>query len=98
MTIVSVLRLNVREGAGEELARLYDELEVFEHSRRSGGFRSGRLLRPLREGDPYLVIAEWERAEDYQAWLDNPVRAELGTHLGPLLADDVAGGELFEEV
>jgi heme-degrading monooxygenase HmoA len=96
--IVSVLRLHVRADAGAELARLYDELEVFEHARRSGGFRGGRLLRPLEVGAPFLVVAEWDTAQDYQGWLDSPVRAELGTRLEPLLTDDVAGGELFEEV
>jgi heme-degrading monooxygenase HmoA len=98
VTVVSVLRLNVRDGAGGDLARLYDELEVFEHARQSGGFRSGRLLRPLVDGTPYLVVAEWESAEAYQGWLDNPVRAELGQQLEPLLAGEVAAAELFEEV
>jgi heme-degrading monooxygenase HmoA len=98
MTVVSVLRLNLRSGAGPELARMFDELEIFEHSRRSGGFRGGRLLRPLAEGGPYLVVADWESAEAYQGWLDNPVRAELGAQLEPLLADEVTSGELYEEV
>jgi heme-degrading monooxygenase HmoA len=98
VTIVSVLSLSVRDGAGAELARMYDELEVFEHAQRSGGFRGGRLLRPLEDDGPYLVVAEWESAEAYQGWLDNPVRAELGQQLEPLLSDDVVAGRLFEEV
>lgn len=98
MSVVSVLRLSVRDGAGAELERLYDELEVFERARRSGGFRGGRLLRPLAAVGTYLVVAEWDNAEAYQGWLTNPVRAELGLRLEPLLAGDVAAGELFEEV
>lgn len=98
MTVVSILRLNVREGAGEELARKFAELEVFEHSRRSGGFRGGRLLRPLEGDGPYTVVAEWDNEESYQRWLDNPVRAELGEQLEPLIADEVASGELYQEV
>ena len=97
MTIVSVLRLNVRVGAGEELERLYDDLRIFELARSSGGFRGGRLLRAVGDG-PYLVVAEWESAEAYQGWLDNPVRAEVGQHLLPLIDGDVPAGELFEEV
>ena len=46
----------------------------------------------------YVVVAEWEDAQAYQGWLDNPVRDELGAQLEPLLAVDVAPGELFEEV
>ena len=95
MTIVSVLRLPARAGA--DLAAAFAELEIFEHSRRSGGFLGGRLLRSL-EVDGYLVVAEWEDAEAYQGWLDNPVRADVGAQLEPLLTDDVASGELFEEV
>lgn len=97
MTIVSVLRLVPREGAADALARAFEEHEIFEHSRRSGGFLGGRLLRPLN-GDAFLVVAEWETAADYQGWLDNPVRAELGAHLEPLVTDDAPVGELFEEV
>ena len=95
MTIVSVLRLPARKGA--DLAAAFAELEIFEHSYRSGGFLRGRLLRSL-EGGGYLVVAEWEDAEAYQSWLDNPMRSELGVQLDPLLTDDVTAGELFEEV
>jgi heme-degrading monooxygenase HmoA len=95
MTIVSVLRLPARAGA--DLAAAFAELEIFEHSRQSGGFLGGRLLRAL-EGGGYLVVAEWADAKAYQGWLDNPMRAELGAQLEPLLTDDVAPGELFEEV
>jgi heme-degrading monooxygenase HmoA len=98
MTVVSVLRLRVREGAGPELVRRFAELEIFEHSRRGGGFRGGRLLRPLTGDGAYLVVAEWDSAAAYRGWLDNPVRAELGEQLEPLIDGEVASGELFEEV
>jgi len=97
LSIVSILRLLPRPGAGDELARRFGALEIFEHSRRSGGFLGGRLLRPL-EGDAFVVVAEWESDADYRHWLDNPVRAELGAELEPLLDADVAAGELYEEV
>jgi heme-degrading monooxygenase HmoA len=98
VTVVSVLRLPVRPGAGDALARVFRELEIFERSRESGGFRSGRLLRPLAEDEPFLVLAEWDDAGSYRRWLDNPVREQLRSGLEPLLADDVAGGVLYEEV
>jgi heme-degrading monooxygenase HmoA len=97
VSVVSVLRLSVREDAGPELERLYEELSIFDRARESGGFSGGRLLRPLDDG-PYLVVAEWDNARAYQRWLDNPVRADLGQHIEPLLAGDVPVGELFEEV
>ena len=39
MTVVSVLRLAARCGA--DVPTAFAELEIFEHSRRSGGFRGG---------------------------------------------------------
>jgi heme-degrading monooxygenase HmoA len=95
LTVVSVLRLHERDGA--DLAAAFAQLEVFEHSRRSGGFLGGRLLRSVDDSG-YLVVAEWEDADAYRAWLDNPVRLELGAQLELLLTEDVAPGELFEEV
>jgi heme-degrading monooxygenase HmoA len=96
--VVSVLSLAVRPGAEDDLVRAFDEQDVFGHSRRSGGFLGGRVLRPLEPGEPLLVIAEWDGPESYQGWLDNPVRAELSAAIAPLLADQVVPGKLYEEV
>jgi heme-degrading monooxygenase HmoA len=87
--VVSVLELPVLAGCEQAVIAFYGEREVFEHARRSGGFRAGRLLEPSEQGTPFLVIAEWDDAEAYQRWLDNPVRDELGRGLAPLL-DGVA--------
>jgi quinol monooxygenase YgiN len=95
MTVVSVLRLHARPGA--DVAAAFADLEIFEHSRQSGGFLGGRLLRAL-DGDGFLVLAEWRDAAAYQGWLDNPIRPELGAQLEPWLTDDVTPGEIFEEV
>ena len=97
MSVVSVLRLLPRPGAADELARRFGALEIFDHSRRSGGFLGGRLLRPLEDG-AFVVVAEWETEEDYRRWLDNPVRSELGAQLEALLDAEVAHGQLYEEV
>jgi heme-degrading monooxygenase HmoA len=86
--VVSVLELDVLPGSEQAVARAYDELEIFERSRESGGFRTGRLLEASEPGRPMLVIAEWDDAESYQRWLSNPVREELGDHLEPMLSGD----------
>jgi hypothetical protein len=98
-----VLELRVLLGREQAVIAFYGEHEVFEHARRSGGFRSGRLLEPREQGAPFLVVAEWEDAEAYQRWLDNPVRAELGLGLAPHLesvaADDPpARGDVYRQV
>jgi heme-degrading monooxygenase HmoA len=96
MTVVSVLRLRVRPGKETELVSAFAELRIFERSRESGGFLGGRLLCPIG-GGPFLVIAEWETASDYQGWLDNPAREEIGGRLEHLVDEDVQAGELYEE-
>jgi heme-degrading monooxygenase HmoA len=96
--VVSVLTLAVKPGAADELVRAFAEEDVFGHSRRSGGFVGGRLLRPLEPGGPFVVIAEWDDPESYQGWLDNPIRGRLSAALEPLLAESVVPGRLYEEV
>jgi len=96
--VVSVLTLRVLPGSEPALIGFYAEQEVFEHARRSGGFRHGRLLAPREAGTPFLVIAEWDDAAAYERWLENPVREELGRGLAPLLAEEPARGQLYEQV
>jgi heme-degrading monooxygenase HmoA len=98
MGVVSVLGIRVRPGAEAEFMRSFLDLAVFDHARRSGGFRGGRVLRPLADGEPFLVVADWDDAASYQGWLDNPMRAELNAKIEPLVAESVPGGGLYEEV
>ena len=95
--VVSVLHIATRPGAEDELVRAFAEQDVFGHSRRSGGFVGGRLLRPLTPGEPFVVIAEWDGPDAYQRWLDNPIRDQLSAALAPLLAEHVVPGRLYEE-
>lgn len=97
MTVVSVLRLPIRTGHEEEFLRVFTELDIFTHPRRSGGLRSGRLLRPLDVEEPFLVIAEWEDPDAYEGWLENPVREQLRERLGPVVSCDVKAGTFYEE-
>lgn len=85
MSVVSVLRLPVHAGAEARLEAAFTSLRIFERARESGGFRNGRLLRPVLAGEPFLVVAEWDDAAAYQGWLDNPVRAELAAQREPLI-------------
>jgi heme-degrading monooxygenase HmoA len=95
--VVSVLAIAAKSGAEDDLVRAFAEHDVFDHARRSGGFVTGRLLRPLTPGEPFFVIAEWESAESYQGWMDSPVRARLSAVLEPLLVERVAPGGLYED-
>ncbi len=35
------------------------------------GFVSFRLLRPTKEGDPYIVLTIWESHEHFKAWTES---------------------------
>jgi heme-degrading monooxygenase HmoA len=98
VSVVSVLRIVVSPGVEDDFVREFRELGVFDHSARSGGFVDGRLLRPLGAGEPFVVIAEWEDAPSYEAWLANPVREELKEKLDRLVAEDVPHGGLYVDV
>lgn len=87
----SVLRIPVRGDAANEFADTFRRLRVFEHAGRQPGFRAARLLRPIAEGEPFVVLAEWDSLEAYDGWLENPVREQLAVELEPLLAGDMAG-------
>jgi heme-degrading monooxygenase HmoA len=95
--VISVLELHVLPGSEQAVARAYTELGVFERARESGGFRSGRLLEPMEPGRPMLVIAEWDGPDDYDRWLSNPVREDLGDHLEPLMTGDPTVLGVFHE-
>jgi heme-degrading monooxygenase HmoA len=87
----SILRIPVRAGAEDLFAQTFKDLEVFDHASRIDGFRGGRVFRPLAVGEPFVVVAEWDRPDAYQAWLQAPVRDELARAMDPLLAGEMAG-------
>ncbi len=97
MTVTSVLAMAVKEGAEEAFVQAFRDLAVLDEARRSGGLVSGRLLRPLVPGRPFLVGAQWESAEAYERWLASPRRAELAAGLEPFLADEVSEGSLYAD-
>ena len=39
---------------------------------RMPGFRGMYVLRPQKEGDPYLVVSHWESEADFRAWVQSP--------------------------
>lgn len=39
---------------------------------RMPGFLGMYVLRPQREGDPYLVVSHWESEAHFRAWLRSP--------------------------
>lgn len=51
------------------------------------GFRSRELIRVVDGAGSFVVLSEWDSAEDYQAWRDSLTRAHVyGEELSPLFA------------
>ena len=81
----SILRLRVKRGRRDELVELFDRLGVFAAASEQDGFVSAELQVPLDDAEEVVVTATWTSPEAYDGWLANPVRAEFGAHLEPLL-------------
>ncbi len=35
------------------------------------GFIEAKILRPLQEGRPYIIMTYWDRKEDFDAWVNS---------------------------
>nr|WSX52069.1 antibiotic biosynthesis monooxygenase [Streptomyces sp. NBC_00974] len=61
----------------------------------SDGFEWFELLRPVEGTDQYLVYTRWRSEEDFQAWMEGPMKAAHqggGAGGGPAGAAGGAGG------
>jgi heme-degrading monooxygenase HmoA len=36
------------------------------------GFISMQVLRPQKEGEPYLIVSQWESEDAFRAWVGSP--------------------------
>jgi heme-degrading monooxygenase HmoA len=48
------------------------------------GFIANQLLRPAREGDPYIVLTHWRAYEDFKAWTQSEAFREGHAKSGTL--------------
>ena len=94
--IRSIIRLNVEPGREHEFEEQFRRRGVLRRAREAARLRTGELLRPV-VGGPYVVVATWDSAEDYQVWVNSPVRAELSA-TPPQLSQPVAPADLYEIV
>jgi heme-degrading monooxygenase HmoA len=87
----SILTIPVRAGEEDAFLAAFARLDVFGHAAQIPGFRGGELLRPLEDGQDFVVHARWESPEGYQAWLDAPVRAQLNGAIGAYVDGPMSG-------
>ncbi|ARE76678.1 antibiotic biosynthesis monooxygenase family protein [Streptomyces sp. NPDC059558] len=56
----------------------------------SDGFEWFELLRPVEGTDQYLVYTRWRSEQDFQAWMEGPMKA---AHQGGAQGGQGGGGE-----
>ncbi len=87
--IRSVLLLQARAGKSAALEEFYAHNDVLERARRFPGCRNAQLLRSIQgSAATHVVIADWETADDYQRWVEDPWRASSSRQLVELLDTD----------
>ena len=72
MSIVRINAITVPDGAGDELARRFQQrVGEVEHM---AGFEGFELLRPT-SGNTWYVYTRWASEEDFLAWVNSPAFA-----------------------
>lgn len=94
--IRTVIKLKVTPGREREFEEAFRARGVLALARDVARLRTGELLRPLRAGDPYVVIATWDSAADYEVWVNSPLRGQVNS--AAPISEPVAPADLFETV
>jgi heme-degrading monooxygenase HmoA len=77
--IRTIIKLKVAPGREREFEETFRARGVLALARDVAKLRTGELLRPLRAGDPYVVIATWDSPEDYAVWVNSPLRGQASS-------------------
>lgn len=60
------------------------------------GFISNRVLRPVNEGDPYVVFTVWESRKDFMNWVRSDDFVKGHAQSGTLPKDAFSGPNVLE--
>jgi len=93
-----VLNLRAKPGRRDEVVALFERLGVLREASAVPGFVSAELQVAADGSDDLLVTATWESANAYEAWLASPVRERMQSPLEELLAEQPAGGRVYDVV
>ncbi|GGY01382.1 antibiotic biosynthesis monooxygenase family protein [Streptomyces hiroshimensis] len=73
---MSVVKINVLNVPAEQREVLEQRFAARAGSvESSDGFEWFELLRPVEGTDTYLVYTRWRSEEDFQAWMEGPMKA-----------------------
>lgn len=60
------------------------------------GFLSNQVLRPVNEGDPYVVLTFWESREAFEAWIRSEAFQQGHARSGTLPKEAFSGPNKLE--
>ena len=75
MAVRVIIERKVKEGQQIEMMKILRELRTLALYRK--GYISGETLRSVDDPSMYIVISNWERAEDWEAWQNHPERDQV---------------------
>jgi len=83
MTVRVVIEREVEPGHEAKLQQLM--MQARSKAVKSKGYISGETLRAVDNPNKFLVLSNWNSAEDWKAWEKNPERGKLQAEIAPLL-------------
>ncbi|MDR1712118.1 MAG: antibiotic biosynthesis monooxygenase [Propionibacteriaceae bacterium] len=97
----SLLYLDIKPGTGPALVEWYKEARVLEKAVEAVGCISTEMYPLPDNPNRYFVTALWRNHDDYQKWLDHPLRKEFAPGISQFLTEteeDLHSGALLESV
>jgi heme oxygenase (mycobilin-producing) len=85
MTVRVIIERQIEPGQEAKLRLLMTQSRT--KAIKAKGYISGETLRALDDPNKFLVLSNWNTAEDWNAWVKNPERVKLQQELKPLLTD-----------
>ena len=83
MTVRVIIERQVEPGQEAKLRLLMTQSRT--KAIKAKGYISGETLRALDDPSKFIVLSNWNSAEDWKAWEKDPERAKLQQELEPLL-------------
>jgi heme-degrading monooxygenase HmoA len=83
MTVRIIIEREVEPGQEAKLRQLMTLART--KAIKAKGYISGETLRALDNPNKFVVLSNWNSAEDWKAWERDPERTKLQQELAPLL-------------
>ncbi len=83
MTVRVIIEREVEPGQEARLRHLM--MQARSKAIKTQGYISGETLRALDNPNKFLVLSNWNSAQDWKAWEKSPERAKLQIEMAPLL-------------